>query len=171
MTMRYTVSRGGLGYILLAATEAGVCGVAVGDTVAEAKAWLLREFPNQELTRDDAGLRDWHRSLVQALDAGLPAPDLPLDLQRGTPLQKRVWEELCRIPCGEVRTYAAVAQAIGRPTAIRAVARACAINPVSLIVPCHRVIGSDGTLRGYGWGLKRKQKLLDLESSAVAVER
>lgn len=163
MTIRYTVGRCCLGRLLLAATDRGVCGISVGDTVAEVEAWLRDQFPSHELKRDDVGLGEWLRRMTDRLDAGKPQPDLPLDLHKGTALQRRVWEELNRIPCGEVRTYAEVAAEVGHPKAVRAVARACAINPVSILVPCHRVVGSDGTLRGYGWGLDRKQKLLDLE--------
>ncbi len=91
------------------------------------------------------------------------ALELPLDV-RATAFQRRVWEALRRIPRGQTRTYSQIAHEIGQPTAVRAVARACATNPVAVVVPCHRVIGSDGTLTGYRWGVERKKKLLELES-------
>jgi AraC family transcriptional regulator of adaptative response/methylated-DNA-[protein]-cysteine methyltransferase len=94
------------------------------------------------------------------------ALELPLDV-RATAFQRRVWEALQRIPRGETRTYSQIAQEIGQPTAIRAVARACSTNPVAIVVPCHRVIGSDGTLTGYRWGLERKKKLLELEHATI----
>jgi AraC family transcriptional regulator, regulatory protein of adaptative response / methylated-DNA-[protein]-cysteine methyltransferase len=100
--------------------------------------------------------------VLDHLAGELPHPDLPLDV-RGTAFQRRVWEELRKIPPGQTRTYTEVAAAVGKPAAVRAVARACATNPVSVLTPCHRVVGADGSMRGYRWGVERKKKLLERE--------
>lgn len=161
--IRYTTATCDLGRVLLAVTGVGVCAVSIADTDAALEAFLRSEFPAAELVRDDAALASWLEELLKA-SAGGPHRALPLDVQ-ATAFQRRVWEELQRIPRGETRTYRELAQAIGKPTATRAVARACATNPTAVLVPCHRVIGSDGKLRGFRWGLERKQKLLDAEQT------
>jgi AraC family transcriptional regulator of adaptative response/methylated-DNA-[protein]-cysteine methyltransferase len=161
-TIRYTTAPTALGWVILAATEKGVCAISLGDTEAELAVFLETEFPGATRQRDEAGLAEWLAELLHRLTGQLPHRELPLDV-RATAFQRRVWEELARIPRGETRTYRQVAAAIGQPTATRAVARACATNPVSIVIPCHRVIGSDGALRGYRWGLARKQKLLASE--------
>jgi AraC family transcriptional regulator of adaptative response/methylated-DNA-[protein]-cysteine methyltransferase len=161
-TVRFTVGRCDLGRVLLAATEKGVCALSLGDDAAELEAWLREEFPAATIQRADAELRDWLQALLDHLAGELPHPALPLDV-RGTAFQRRVWEELRRIPAGETRTYTQVAAALGKPEAVRAVARACATNPVSVLTPCHRVVGADGSLRGYRWGVVRKKKLLERE--------
>src|SRR5262249_18217171 len=120
------------------------------------------EFPAAELRRDDDKLGDWLAALVRHLAGAQPHLDLPLDV-RATAFQRRVWEELRKIPYGQTRTYKEVAEAIRQPRAVRAVARACATNPVSVVIPCHRVVGTGGGLTGYRWGVVRKKKLLDRE--------
>lgn len=167
-TIRYSIARCPLGRVILAMTERGVCGVALGGTDAELEEFVRTEFPAAKLTRDDKSLAEWVGELLQEL-AGKAHRDLPLDV-RATAFQRRVWEELRKIPRGETRTYQQVAEAIGAPTAARAVARACATNPASLVIPCHRVVGTDGKLRGYRWGLQRKQKLLETERGSSAEE-
>jgi AraC family transcriptional regulator of adaptative response/methylated-DNA-[protein]-cysteine methyltransferase len=162
VVVRFTVGRCDLGCVLLAATEKGVCAVSLGDVAAELEAWLRAEFPAATVERADTELRDWLQALLDHLAGELPHPDLPLDV-RGTAFQRRVWQELRKIPPGETRTYAQVAAALGEPSAVRAVARACATNPVSVLTPCHRVVGSDGSLRGYRWGVERKKKMLERE--------
>lgn len=157
--VRFSVGGCDLGRVLLAATDAGVCAVSLGDADEPLETWLREEFPAAELVRDDAGLAAWLTAAVG------PHPNLPLDL-RGTAFQRRVWDELRKIPRGETRTYGQVAAALGVPDAVRAVARACATNPASLVVPCHRVVGADGSLRGYRWGVGRKQELLDREAGS-----
>ena len=164
--IRYATAGCDLGRVVLAATVRGVCAVSLADTDDELTAFLAAEFPAAKLDRDDAGLGDWLAELLRHLAGEQPHLDLPLDV-RATAFQRRVWEELRRIPYSQTRTYAAVAAAVGSPAAVRAVARACATNPAAVVVPCHRVVGSDGKLTGYRWGLARKQKLLERERGAT----
>jgi AraC family transcriptional regulator of adaptative response/methylated-DNA-[protein]-cysteine methyltransferase len=160
--VRYTIIDCPLGRLLMAGTDRGVCAVSLGDGDAELEAFLHDEYPAAEVTRDDGALAGWVAAVVRHLEGQQPHLDLPLDV-RATAFQRRVWQELCRIPYGGTKTYGEVARAIGRPEAVRAVARACATNPVSIIVPCHRVVGSDGSLTGYRWGVQRKRALLAKE--------
>lgn len=160
--IRYTLTDCPLGRLLLAGTDKGVSAVYLGDEDALLEAELRREFPAATLARDDEGLAHWAELVRLHLEGEQPHLDLPLDV-RATAFQRRVWQELQRIPRGQTRTYLEVAEALGQPTAARAVARACATNPVSVVVPCHRVVRGDGGLGGYRWGLGRKQKLLDKE--------
>jgi AraC family transcriptional regulator of adaptative response/methylated-DNA-[protein]-cysteine methyltransferase len=162
MRLRYTVTDCPLGRLLLAATERGVSAVSLGDDDGALVESLRREYPLAEVTRDDAGLGEWLRDLLEHLHGRQPHLDLPLDV-RATAFQRRVWQELQAIPYGSTRSYAEIARRLGRPTATRAVARACATNPVSVVIPCHRVVREDGGLGGYRWGLERKQKLLERE--------
>ena len=155
-----------LGRLLVAATERGVCRVALGDSGAVLEADLLAEFPAARVVHDKSGkLLGWVTSILAYLDGREPALDLPLDI-RATAFQRRVWQELRRIPFGATRSYAEVARRIGKPTATRAVARACATNPVALLIPCHRVVRENGDLGGYRWGLDRKKTLLEKEGDA-----
>ncbi len=170
--IRYTVSAaldGGLGCMLVAATSRGVCSVLLGEDAGELAAELRRRFPGADVQEDPA-LSPRMEAVLRTLGEPAVAPELPLDL-RGTAFQARVWAALGAIPCGETRSYAQVAAAVGNPKAVRAVARACADNPAALVVPCHRVIGSNGKLTGYRWGLERKQALLDMEQRSHAWER
>jgi AraC family transcriptional regulator of adaptative response/methylated-DNA-[protein]-cysteine methyltransferase len=149
-----------LGHLLLAATDRGLCAVRLGATATAVCAELAAEFPHAELTEDRAALAR-HFAAVEALLAG-ETPALPLDIE-ATAFQARVWQALLRIPRGTTVTYGELARAIGQPTAVRAVAGACAANPVALVVPCHRVVGRDGALTGYRWGVERKRDLLARE--------
>ena len=160
----FAVSPGPFGSVLVAATGRGVCAVRLGDQ-PELEAELAREFPGATLERDDVGLGPAVAAVVRSLDGG-PVPDLPLDV-RATAFRWRVWEVLRAIPRGQTRSYAQVAAAIGEPRAVRAVASACASNPVALLVPCHRVVRSDGTPGGYRWGPERKRALLDREAGSA----
>jgi AraC family transcriptional regulator of adaptative response/methylated-DNA-[protein]-cysteine methyltransferase len=160
--IRYTVVSCPLGRLLLAATERGVCGVCLGDADGPLEAALRTEYPAAEVRRDDAGLNPWADDLLRHLDGRLPHLKLPIDV-RATAFQRRVWQELLAIPYGDTRTYAEIAKALGQPTAARAVARACATNPVAVLIPCHRVVREGGALGGYRWGLERKKALLDRE--------
>jgi AraC family transcriptional regulator of adaptative response/methylated-DNA-[protein]-cysteine methyltransferase len=159
----YSIARCPLGRLLVAATQRGICAISLGDSDAPLEAELRAEFPQAEIGRDEAGLGAWVESLVKHVEGSQPALDLPLDI-RATAFQRRVWEELRHIPYGGTRTYSQVAQAIGRPTSARAVGHACASNPVSLAIPCHRVVRGDGGLGGYRWGLERKRALLETEA-------
>jgi AraC family transcriptional regulator of adaptative response/methylated-DNA-[protein]-cysteine methyltransferase len=160
----YSVVGCPLGRLLVAATEKGICMVSLGSAEAGLEAALYLEFPGAEIERDDGRLREWTAALVGQLEGEQPAARLPLDI-RATGFQRRVWEELRRIPPGMTRSYGEVARAIERPTAARAVARACATNPVALVIPCHRVVRNDGAVGGYRWGVKRKEKLLAMEAA------
>lgn len=162
MTIRYTVADGPLGLLLVAATERGVCSVQLGDSVEALTSDLRAEFPRADVRADETGLQPHVRALLDYLEGQRPHPELPLDVQ-GTAFQKRVWEELRRIPPGQTASYGEIAGRISQPTAARAVARACATNPVALVTPCHRVVGQDGNISGYRWGVARKRKLLEGE--------
>jgi len=162
MTIRYATTTSALGRLLVAATPRGVCSVALGANDADLLAYLKREFPAATIAADSASLTEWIDAVVEHLDGTRPRLDLPLDI-RATAFQRQVWQALTAIPLGETRTYADVARAIGRPRATRAVARACASNPVALAIPCHRVVAADGSAGGYRWGIARKKALLDRE--------
>ncbi|MBI1918490.1 MAG: methylated-DNA--[protein]-cysteine S-methyltransferase [Planctomycetes bacterium] len=162
MSLRYTLADCPLGRLLLAATERGVSAVYLGDRDAELEAALRKEYPAATVSRDDQTLSVWLKELLDHLRGQQPHLDLPLDVQ-ATAFQWRVWQELQTIPAGSTRTYGEIAEALGQPTAARAVARACATNPVSVLIPCHRVIREDGGLGGYRWGLHRKRALLERE--------
>jgi AraC family transcriptional regulator of adaptative response/methylated-DNA-[protein]-cysteine methyltransferase len=166
-TIRFTFTDCPLGRLLLAGTDKGVSAVYLGDVEGALEKELRREFPAATLCRDDVSLKPWADQVQEHLEGHLPHLDLPLDV-RATAFQWRVWQHLRTIPRGQTRTYLQVAEALGKPSAARAVARACATNPVSVIVPCHRVVRGDGSLGGYRWGLGRKQALLDLEKEEQA---
>lgn len=160
----FTIADSPLGRLLLAATARGVCRVMIGDSDRTLETDLRAEYPQATVRRNDRILSANVRALLEHLRGKSPHVELPIDV-RATAFQWRVWRHLQAIPYGETRTYREVAAAIGKPTATRAVARACATNPVALLIPCHRVIGTDGSLRGYRWGVARKEKLLAQESS------
>ncbi len=162
MTIRYAIAASPLGRVLVAATPLGLCAVRFGEAATELERGLREEFSAAAIHRDDAALRPYLQPILASLRGENPTIDLPLDV-RATAFQKKVWEALREIPPGETRSYAEVARTIGEPTAVRAVARACASNPVALAVPCHRVVRSDGELAGYRWGIERKKKLLERE--------
>lgn len=166
MNINYTVVDSDLGRLLVAATGRGVCSVQFGDSDEELAAALASEYPAAAISRDETGLSEWVKTLLRHVEGHQPELDLPLDL-RATVFRSRVWEELRRIPYGETRSYGEVARAIGQPTAVRAVASACAANPVALATPCHRVIREGGEPGGYRWGLGRKQQLLERERRAA----
>jgi AraC family transcriptional regulator of adaptative response/methylated-DNA-[protein]-cysteine methyltransferase len=150
------------GRILVAGTQAGICFLAFGRDDAKLTQELALEFPAAERARDDAGLGRWLDAVLAYLNDGTPHPELPLDV-RATAFQRRVWQALSEIPYGETRTYSEIAAMLGKDKAQRAVGRACATNPVSLLIPCHRAIREDGGLGGYRWGLATKQGLLEHE--------
>jgi AraC family transcriptional regulator of adaptative response/methylated-DNA-[protein]-cysteine methyltransferase len=165
MKIGYSIAKSTLGKVLVAATDRGVSAVYLGDAEAKLVQELKDEYPRAELVPADDSFERWVKEIVQRVEGKPPRIELPLDLQ-ATAFQRRVWQELQRIPAGTTRTYSQVAKALGNPKAVRAVARACATNPVSIVVPCHRVIREDGNLAGYRWGLSRKEQLLAQEKAA-----
>jgi AraC family transcriptional regulator of adaptative response/methylated-DNA-[protein]-cysteine methyltransferase len=166
-TIRFVTVATPLGWALVAATERGICMTALGDDRDRLGVALRQRFPAAEVIADDAGLQKWADRIVRFITAPDQNLDLPLDIQ-GTAFQARVWRALQKIPLGKTASYSEIAAALGQPKAVRAVAQACAANKLALIVPCHRVIRSDGDLGGYRWGLERKRALLARERAAVA---
>jgi len=164
MHIGYAIVDCPLGRLLIAATEKGICAVSLGDSDAVLETALHSEYPAAEIQRDGVELSQWVSTLLNHLNGQQPQLDLPIDVQ-ATAFQWRVWQALRAIPYGSTRSYGQVAQALGDPKATRAVARACASNPVAIVVPCHRVVREDGKLGGYRWGLERKQRLLAQEAS------
>jgi AraC family transcriptional regulator, regulatory protein of adaptative response / methylated-DNA-[protein]-cysteine methyltransferase len=162
VTVRYAIGDSPLGSLLVAATDRGVCSVKVGSDEADLEQQLKAEYPNAVFAPSNHTLADSMARVVAGLKPGAPDSRLPVDI-RATAFQRLVWQQLQTIPRGETRTYQEVARAIGRPAAARAVARACASNPVALIVPCHRVIPAAGGSGGYRWGASRKRALLQAE--------
>lgn len=163
LRIRYTIVDSRIGRVLLAATERGACAVCMGASDEAVEATLKEDYYAADLHRDDVGMKKWAEALLSYFDGHEFPRDLPLDLQ-ATAFQWRVWKEIQSIPYGQTVTYSSIAKSLGTPQAVRAVARACATNPVAIVIPCHRVIGKDGSLRGYGWGVKRKKTLLSLEN-------
>ena len=165
-TIRYACADSPLGRMLVAATDLGICAIQFARTDSELIEGLKREFPFAVRKADEGGLQSWVNALLTHLRGKDLHPLLPLDI-RATAFQRRVWTYLQSIPFGETKSYSEVAKAIGKPRACRAVARACATNPVAVAIPCHRVVREDGSMGGYRWGLERKKSLLALERSAT----
>lgn len=163
MTISYTTTDTPFGLILVAATERGVSAVYFGEDERKLEGALKKEYPRATLQRDDSVLKNWVGPILDHLRGRTMRMDLPTDVQ-ATAFQRRVWDELRKIPYGTTRTYTEVARSIGKPEAVRAVARACATNPVSIVIPCHRVVRADGNLAGYRWGLGRKEALIAQEA-------
>jgi AraC family transcriptional regulator of adaptative response/methylated-DNA-[protein]-cysteine methyltransferase len=162
--VRYTTAASPLGRMMVAATDKGICAIQFAASDSELQQGLMREFPFATRRRDDNAMAQWIQSLERLIDGHDAHPSLPLDI-RATAFQRRVWEYLQRIPRGETRSYSEVARKIGMPKATRAVARACATNPVAVAIPCHRVVREDGELGGYRWGIERKEQLLAMEGA------
>ena len=167
MHIHYIVVRSALGYLLVGATERGICSIKLGDAARELEADLQREYPNADITRDLGKLSPAVTALVEFVDGQRPPADLPLDVQ-GTAFQRKVWAHLQRIPLGATKSYGEIATAIGQPGAARAVAGACASNHAALVIPCHRVVAGTGATGGYHWGAARKERLLEIERSLAA---
>jgi AraC family transcriptional regulator of adaptative response/methylated-DNA-[protein]-cysteine methyltransferase len=165
LRIHYTIVDSSIGRVLLAATERGACAVCMGASDDAVEASLREDYYAADLRRDDEGMKKWAEALLSYFDGHEFPRDLPLDVQ-ATAFQWRVWREIQSIPYGQTATYSSIAKSLGAPQATRAVARACATNPVAIVIPCHRVIGKDGGLRGYAWGVKRKKTLLSLENKA-----
>jgi AraC family transcriptional regulator, regulatory protein of adaptative response / methylated-DNA-[protein]-cysteine methyltransferase len=170
MRVNYTIVDSPLGRLLVGATDRGISALYLGESDSRLETALQKEYPRAEIRRDRNGLEGWVSKILEHLRGREPNLDLPTDVQ-ATAFQRRVWEELRRIPYGTTRTYGQVARAIGQPAAVRAVARACATNPTSVVVPCHRVVRGDGNLAGYRWGLDRKRALLEHESTNAAAKK
>jgi len=154
-----------LGRLLVAATNRGVCSVSMAGTDEALIRALKDEYPRAALSADPGKLSVWTSAILAHLDGRRPGLDLPLDVQ-ATAFQWQVWQALAAIPYGETRTYGEIAREIGKPMAVRAVARACASNPVALAIPCHRVVPAAGGTGGYRWGPKRKRTLLEKEGAS-----
>jgi AraC family transcriptional regulator of adaptative response/methylated-DNA-[protein]-cysteine methyltransferase len=163
LEIRFSNGRCSLGSILVAATGRGVCAILLGDDPAELAGDLERHFPRARLVRGGIGFNKLVAEVVTSIEDPARGSALPLDIQ-GTAFQQRVWKALSEIPAGTTRSYAEVARSLGSPRAARAVARACARNPIAVVIPCHRVVASDGKLTGYRWGLERKRALLEREA-------
>jgi AraC family transcriptional regulator of adaptative response/methylated-DNA-[protein]-cysteine methyltransferase len=166
MEVRYTVVDTHVGQLLVGATERGVCAVLLGDDIPTLEAALRREYPGATIQRGDGDLKEYTEQVVDRIVGRGEETVLPLD-ERGSNFQWQVWEALRRIPPGETRSYQAIAQELGRPTAARAVARACATNPVALVIPCHRAVRESGELGGYRWGVGRKRQLIQQEKGRL----
>jgi AraC family transcriptional regulator, regulatory protein of adaptative response / methylated-DNA-[protein]-cysteine methyltransferase len=163
--IRYSFSESPIGRMLIAATDKGICSIQFADSEEELEQGLKQEFPFALRRRDDERMADLAGKVVQHMSGAESSTSLPLDIQ-ATAFQRRVWSHLQSIGFGKTQSYSQVAKAIRRPSAVRAVARACATNPVAIAIPCHRVLRSNGDLGGYRWGLERKKALLDMESAS-----
>lgn len=162
--IQFSIVDSPLGRLLAAYTERGVCSVKIGDDDRRLEAEFRDEFPTAEIHRAGSTVHEWIATIVRSIDTGEPTSAIPVDA-RGTAFQWRVWHELQRIPRGTTLSYRQLAERIGKPAAVRAVGRACATNPVALVIPCHRVVREDGELGGYRWGVERKRDLLDREQA------
>ena len=162
--IRYAIAASWLGPTLVAQSNRGLCAIFMGDDPQALAADLQRRFPRAVLTASNTRSLQWVAQTVSSLESPGGATGLPLDL-RGTAFQHRVWHSLLDIPAGRTATYTDIAQRIGSPRAVRAVAQACGANPLAVLVPCHRVIGRDGSLSGYRWGVDRKRALLEREAA------
>jgi AraC family transcriptional regulator of adaptative response/methylated-DNA-[protein]-cysteine methyltransferase len=160
--IRFAVGQCSLGPILVAASEIGICSIAMADDPDALVRDLEDRFPRAKLLGGDRDFEALVAQVVGLVERPSMGLDLPLDVQ-GTAFQQRVWQLLCKIPCGQTASYAELARRIGKPQAVRAVAGACAANPLAVAIPCHRVVRTDGSLSGYRWGVERKEKLLQRE--------
>jgi AraC family transcriptional regulator of adaptative response/methylated-DNA-[protein]-cysteine methyltransferase len=164
-TLRFATGATSLGVLLVATSGRGVCAILMGDDADALVGDLRRRFPKARLIESDAQAEALAARVAGAIEAPSRGLDLPLDVS-GTAFQRRVWEALREIPAGTTASYAGIARRIGAPGAVRAVAQACAANPVAVAIPCHRVVRSDGALSGYRWGAGRKRALLAREAAA-----
>lgn len=162
--IRYTVKPCWLGWVLVAATSKGICAIAFDDSSERLMVQLRADFPKAQLCEGDRTFKGWVEQVIGLIEAPQQTVDLPLDIQ-GTAFQQQVWQALRAIAPGTTVSYAEIAKRIGKPKAVRAVANACANNQLAVVIPCHRVVGSDGSLRGYRWGRDRKQALLNKEAT------
>jgi AraC family transcriptional regulator of adaptative response/methylated-DNA-[protein]-cysteine methyltransferase len=161
--IHYAVAGSPLGLMLVATTERGLCAVLFADDETQAAVELRERFPQAGLRRDDAGLGEAVSFVLGQLQETPTAAAMPFHV-RATAFQQRVWAAMLAIPRGETRTYAQIAEAVGAPAAVRAVGTACGANLLAVVVPCHRVVGADGRMTGYRWGVERKRQLLAMEA-------
>ena len=167
--LRYTTGHCRLGGLLLAGCHAGICAILLGDDDQTLVADLQQRFPGATLERDDAELANDMQTLLQYVDRPIGELQLQHPLSAfGSDFQQQVWAELAKIPAGRTVSYTELARLLGRPAAVRAVAGACAANPLAILVPCHRVLRSDGGISGYRWGVERKEQLIELERQLAA---
>ncbi|TGT90479.1 MULTISPECIES: methylated-DNA--[protein]-cysteine S-methyltransferase [unclassified Mesorhizobium] len=164
-TITYAIGQSALGRILVARSLIGVCAILIGFDANTLEQDLANRFPGRMQLEDEAGLRGDLAAIARFIEMPGAGLDLPLDMRHGTPFQQRVWEALRTIPCGAKVTYTALARRLGMPDGARAVATACAANPIALGIPCHRVLRADGSLSGYRWGTERKRALLEREAA------
>jgi AraC family transcriptional regulator of adaptative response/methylated-DNA-[protein]-cysteine methyltransferase len=164
-SIRFAVGQCSLGSILVASTEKGVCAIQLGDSPGALVRDLQDTFAKAELIGGDEDFEQLVAKVVGFVEAPMQGFDLPLDV-RGTLFQQQVWQALREIPMGSTVSYAEVAKRIGAPTAVRAVAQACLSNPIAVVIPCHRVVRTDGALSGYRWGVERKRMLLEREATS-----
>jgi AraC family transcriptional regulator, regulatory protein of adaptative response / methylated-DNA-[protein]-cysteine methyltransferase len=167
LSIDFVTARCSLGRLLVAATERGLCAVRLGDSDEQLADELRREFPHAEIQLDEGRLMPWVQTIVEYLDGQRTRLDMPLDV-RATAFQWQVWQALRDIPYGDTASYSEIARAIGKPGSARAVANACANNPVALAIPCHRVVHQDGDISGYRWGTERKRQILETEARQAA---
>ena len=158
-----TVAKFSLGWVLIGATGKGICAIELGDSPADLKARLRESFPNAVIRESGSRLDRWVKQVLSFLENPRQGINLPLDI-RGTAFQRQVWHALRDIPVGSTASYSDIAEKIGKPTAARAVARACAANKIAVAVPCHRVVKKDGDLGGYRWGVEKKRMVLEKEA-------
>ncbi|MDZ4261104.1 MAG: methylated-DNA--[protein]-cysteine S-methyltransferase [Pseudomonadota bacterium] len=166
--MYFSLGQCSLGQLLVAQNEKGICAILLGDNAEYLRADLRQRFPSAVLHEENSPLNDKITQVIDAIEQPTANLQLPLDIQ-GTLFQQRVWEALQKIPAGETRNYTDIARAIGSPKAVRAVAGACAANAIAVLIPCHRVVRSDGSLSGYRWGVERKQQLLQREADNTKI--
>lgn len=162
--IRVAVGRCSLGAVLVAATDRGVCAILLGDDPDLLRRDLRRRFPRARLIAGDRDMEALVARVVRLIEAPAVGADVPLDV-RGTAFQQRVWQALREVPAGTTTTYTRLAERLGAPRAVRAVAQACASNAIAVAIPCHRVVRSDGALAGYRWGVERKRALLAREGA------
>jgi AraC family transcriptional regulator, regulatory protein of adaptative response / methylated-DNA-[protein]-cysteine methyltransferase len=166
LEIQFAVKSVWLGWVLVAATPKGICTISLGDTAEVLRTQLQHQFPHAQIQESDPTFEDWIEQVLAFIETPQRGLNLPLDIQ-GTAFQRQVWQALQTIAPGHTASYSEIAQQIGNPKAVRAVARACAANQLAVAVPCHRVLGNDGSLKGYRWGSDRKQSLLEREASPI----
>lgn len=167
--IRFAVKPSWLGWVLVAATTKGICAINLGDNEETLIEQLQNQFPNAQINDSDSTFDSWIEQVITFIDMPQQGLNLPLDIQ-GTAFQQRVWKVLQDIPLGSTASYAQIAEHIGNPKAVRAVARACATNKLAIAIPCHRVVGSDNSLKGYRWGREYKRALLEREAAQTATK-